>query len=73
MCAFRILVINRKLAMNKLYTTHGLNGLPDEVFCSIAIYANETPLYSKFDQASDLWQRLKLESDLQATVDSGRK
>ena len=36
--------------------------------CSISIYANDTPLYSKCDQASDLWQQLEsapeLESDL---------
>ena len=55
MRASRILVFNRKLTMNKLSTTYGLNGLPDEVICSIDIYANDTTLYSTFDQASDLW------------------
>ena len=43
----------------------------------IAIYADETILYSKCDQASDLWQQLELaselESDLQDTVDWGKK
>ena len=38
---------------------------------------DDTTLYSKFDQASDLWQQLEfvseLESDLQDTVDWGRK
>ena len=29
------------------------NGLPD-VICNIAIYTDDTTLYSKFDQASDL-------------------
>ena len=54
-----------------------INDLPDDVICNIAIYADDTTLYSKFDQASDLWQQLELaselESDLQDTVDWGRK
>ena len=43
----------------------------------ITIYADDTTLYSKCDQASDLWQQLELaselESDLRDTVDWGRK
>ena len=43
----------------------------------IAIYADDTTLYSKCDQASDLWQQLELaselESDLRDTVDWGKK
>ena len=35
-----------------------INDLPDDVICNIAIYADDTPLYSKCDQASDLWQQL---------------
>ena len=53
-----------------------INNLPD-VICDIAIYADDTILYSKCDQASDLWQQLQLaselESDLRDTVDWGRK
>ena len=45
--------------------------------CNIAIYDDDTTLCSKCDQASDLWQELELafelESDLQDTVDWGRK
>ena len=45
--------------------------------CNIAIYASDITLYSKCDQASDLWQQLELasefESDLRDTVDSGKK
>ena len=48
-----------------------INDLPDNVICNIAIYADDTTLYSKCDQASDLWQQL--ESDLRDTVDLGRK
>ena len=35
-----------------------INDLPDDVICNIAIYADDTTLYSKCDQASDLWQQL---------------
>ena len=49
-----------------------INDLSDDVICDIAIYADDTTLYSKCDQASDLWQQLELaselESDLQGTV-----
>ena len=54
-----------------------INDLADDVICNIAIYADDTTLYSKCDQASDLWQQLELaselESDLRDTVDWGRK
>ena len=54
-----------------------ISDLPDDVICTIAIYADDTTLYSKCDQASDLWQQLelasKLESDLQDTVDWVKK
>ena len=54
-----------------------INDLPDDVICDIAIYADDATLYSKCDQASDLWQPIELaselESGLQDTVDWGRK
>ena len=54
-----------------------INDLPDGVICNIAIYADDTILCSKCDQASDLWQQLEfaseLESDLRETVDWDRK
>ena len=34
--------------------------LPDDVICNIAIYADDTTLYSKCDQESDLWQQLEM-------------
>ena len=32
-----------------------VNDVPDDVICSIAINADDTTLYTKCDQASDLW------------------
>ena len=47
------------------------------LLCNIAIYADDTTLYFKCYQASDIWQQLELaselESDLRDTVDWGRK
>ena len=54
-----------------------INDLPDDVICNIAIYADDTILYSKCNQASDLWQQLELASELESglrdTVNWGRK
>ena len=45
--------------------------------CYITIYADDTILYSKCDQASDLWQKLELASELEShlrdTVDWKKK
>ena len=43
------------------------NDLPDDV-CNMAVYADDTTLYSKYDQASDLWQQLKLASELESDL-----
>ena len=54
-----------------------INDLSDNVICDIAINAHHTILYFKHDQTSNLWQQLELaselESNLQDTVDWGRK
>ena len=54
-----------------------INDLPDNVICDIAIYADDTTLYSKYDRASDLRQQHELasevESDLLDTVNWGKK
>ena len=42
-----------------------INDLFDDVICNLAIYADNTNLYSKFNQASDLWQQLELASELE--------
>ena len=72
---FRLL-LDRFSSFITLVRTY-VNDLPDDVICNIAIYAHNTTLYSKCDQASDLWQQLELaselESDLRDTVDWGRK
>ena len=41
-----------------------ISDLPDDAICNVAIYADDTTLYSKCDQASDLWQQLELASEL---------
>ena len=45
-----------------------INDLPDDVICGIAIYPDDTTLYSKCDQASDLWQKLELTSELESDL-----
>ena len=42
-----------------------VNDLPDDVICDIAIYVDSTSLCSKCDQASDLWQKFELASELE--------
>ena len=37
-----------------------INDLLDDFICNIAIYVDDTTLYSKCNQASDLWQQLEL-------------
>ena len=45
-----------------------INDLPADAICDIAIYGDDTILYSKCGQTSDLWKQLELafevESDL---------
>ena len=53
-----------------------INDLPDVIY-NIAIYADDTTLYFKCDQESNLWQQLELaselESDLQDIAEWGKK
>ena len=41
-----------------------INDVPEDVICDIAIYVDDTTLYIRYDQASDLWQQLELASEL---------
>ena len=53
-----------------------INDLPDDVVCNIAIYADDTTLYSKCDQAFDLGNNQNCLLNLiliYETVDWGRK
>ena len=43
-----------------------INDFPDDVICNIAIYADDTTLYCKCDQAFDLWQQLELAAELES-------
>ena len=45
-----------------------INDLPDDVICQIAIYADDTTVYSNCDQASDLCQQLELASELESDL-----
>ena len=45
-----------------------INDLPDDVIRNIAIYADDTTLYSKCNQASDLRQQLELASELESDL-----
>ena len=45
-----------------------INDIPDDVICNIAIYADDTTLYSKCDRASDLWQQLEVASELESDL-----
>ena len=45
-----------------------INDFPDDVICNIVIYADDTTLYSKCDQATDLWQQLELTSELKSDI-----
>ena len=57
--------------------SQGLILSPTLVIYNIAIYSDDSTLYSKCDIASDLWQQLKLDSKLESerrdTVDWTRK
>ena len=45
-----------------------MSELPDDVICDIAIYADDTTLYSKCDRACNLWQQLELASELESDL-----
>ena len=45
-----------------------INELPEYIISNIVIYANDTTLYSKCDQASDMWQQLELASELESDL-----
>ena len=49
-----------------------INDLPNDFICIIAIYADDTTLYSKWDR-QQLELASELESDVQDTVDWGKK
>ena len=51
-----------------LHFSYYNNDLPDDVIRNTAVCADDTTLYSKCDQASDLWQQLELASELESDL-----
>ena len=45
-----------------------INDLTDDVICDITFYADDITLFSKCDQAFDLWQQLELASELESDL-----
>ena len=45
-----------------------INGVPDDIICNNAICADDTTLYSKCEQVSDMWQQLELASELESDL-----
>ena len=45
-----------------------INDLSDNVTCDIAVYADDTSLYSEYDQVSDQWQQLQFASELESDL-----
>ena len=45
-----------------------INDLPDDVVCNVVVYADNITLYSKCDQASNLWQQLELAFELESDL-----
>ena len=45
-----------------------INDLPKDVICDTVIYSDDTTPSSKCNQASDLWQQLELDSELESDL-----
>ena len=45
-----------------------INDLPNDVISNIAVFADDTTLYSKCEQVSDLWQQMELASELESDL-----
>ena len=52
-----MLLINAINAINPVNFLLYIHDLPDDAICNIDVNADDTTLYSKCDQASDLWQQ----------------
>ena len=68
------MVLNRKSSQEYPVNTGVAQGsilgpiLLCSVICNIAIYADDTTLYSQCDQASDQWQQFELVSELESDL-----
>ena len=49
-----------------------INDLPDHIIFDIAVYTDDTTLYSTCNLASDLWQQLELPYELEPGLETLR-
>ena len=49
-----------------------INDLPDHIIFDIAVYTDDTTLYSTCNLASDLWQQLELPYELEPALETLR-
>ena len=45
-----------------------INDLPGDIICNMAIYADDTTLSSKCNQESNLWQQLRMVTELESDL-----
>ena len=63
---FQVYPVNASVLQGSFLLLLYINDLPpNNVKYNIGIYADYTSVYSKCDQASDLWQQLELASELE--------
>ena len=54
--------------LKALFLVLYINDLPDDVICNIANYADNTTLYSRCHQASDMSQQLEFTSEIESDL-----
>ena len=63
----QLMLVFLKAIVSTLFLLY-INDPLDDVICDIAIYTDDTTLYSKCDQGSDLQQKLELASELESEL-----
>ena len=60
--------VSQGLILGPIFFVLYINDLPEDVICNAAIYAGDTTLWSKYNQASDLWQQVEFASELESNL-----